>query len=86
MLTEREREIVNLAHLSNEEIATRLGISRWTVQRHFADMYAKTGVNNRTELYKKFCNEALTDAEIIEIIRGYAKSQEKLQMIKRILK
>lgn len=85
ILSEREREIINLAYLSNEEIGERLNISRWTVQRHFADLFAKTGTNNRTELYKKFRNDALTDSEVIAIIRAYANSQEKLNLIKKII-
>lgn len=72
MLSEREKEILSLAGLSNKQIAKRLNISWKTVQRCFSNMYAKTGCKNRTDLYSQYSNR-LTDAEIIELIRAYAK-------------
>ncbi|MBN9612795.1 MAG: helix-turn-helix transcriptional regulator, partial [Actinobacteria bacterium] len=48
-LTPREREISVLiaAGLSNPEIATRLGLSRRTVEGHIARLYRKTGEQRR---------------------------------------
>lgn len=107
MLSEREREILSLAALNNEEIGRKLHLSRWTVQRYFADMFKKTGCRNRTELVLKalknnviksidcgfwdesgqykpdicevnlYKENALTDAEIIEIMRAYLKSRKE---------
>jgi pimeloyl-ACP methyl ester carboxylesterase/DNA-binding CsgD family transcriptional regulator len=50
-LTKREREVLQLlaqGH-SGREIAAQLGISRATVQRHIANLYAKLGVRGRVE-------------------------------------
>jgi DNA-binding NarL/FixJ family response regulator len=50
-LTSRERETLKLlgAGLTNREIATRLGISIGTAQRHVANTYRKLGVTNRVQ-------------------------------------
>lgn len=50
-LTERELAVLKLlmAGLHNREIATRLGISARTVDRHCDNIYAKLGVGSRTE-------------------------------------
>ena len=50
-LSERETEIVVLAArgLSNARVAQELRISEATVQRHLANVYAKIGVNSRSE-------------------------------------
>jgi NarL family two-component system response regulator LiaR len=52
LLTSREMEILNLARngLSNRQIATRLGISRRTVENIISRVYSKTGINSRMEL------------------------------------
>jgi DNA-binding NarL/FixJ family response regulator len=50
-LTERELAVLELlAHgLHNKQVATRLGISRRTVERHCDNIYDKLGVASRTE-------------------------------------
>ena len=50
-LTERELAVLGLlaAGLHNKQVATRLGISRRTVERHCDNIYAKLGVGSRTE-------------------------------------
>jgi DNA-binding NarL/FixJ family response regulator len=50
-LSERETEIVVLAArgLSNHQIATELDLSEATVKRHLANVYAKIGVQSRSE-------------------------------------
>jgi DNA-binding NarL/FixJ family response regulator len=50
-LTERELAVLQLlmAGLQNREVASRLGISTRTVDRHCDNIYAKLGVNSRTE-------------------------------------
>src|SRR5918993_1979129 len=50
-LSERETEIVVLTArgLSNRQIATELDLSEATVKRHLANVYAKIGVQSRSE-------------------------------------
>ena len=50
-LTERELAVLRLLAegLHNKQVATRLGISRRTVERHCDSIYAKLGVGSRTE-------------------------------------
>ncbi len=52
-LTARESEIVHLLLLryTHREIADRLFISPRTVERHVYNVYQKTGISNRFELY-----------------------------------
>ena len=51
VLSERELEVLALLAegLRNRELATRLGISTRTVDRHCDKIYAKLGVSSRTE-------------------------------------
>jgi DNA-binding CsgD family transcriptional regulator len=51
-LTDRENEILRLAieGLSNDQIATRLAISRRTVEAHMRTLFRKTGVTKRAQL------------------------------------
>lgn len=51
-VTPREREVAALLAqgLSNDEIATRLVLSPFTVQDHVKNLYDKTGVSSRREL------------------------------------
>lgn len=54
-LTEREREVLKLAAagMTNRGIGVQLSISDRTVQGHLASIYAKLGVNSRTEAVTK---------------------------------
>lgn len=67
MLSQREREILSMACLSNKQIARRLNISYKTVERYFADMFAKTKTARRTELLLK----AVEAGELHKIDMGY---------------
>jgi DNA-binding CsgD family transcriptional regulator len=51
-LTHRESEVLDLATqgLANDEIATRLAISRRTVEAHMRTVFRKTGVRRRSQL------------------------------------
>lgn len=55
LLTEREREILQLAAsgLTNKAIGGKLSISDRTVQGHLASIYGRLGVNSRTEAVTK---------------------------------
>jgi DNA-binding NarL/FixJ family response regulator len=50
-LSEREREVLELvtAGLSNQGIATRLGISEKTVKAHLTNVFRQLGVEDRTQ-------------------------------------
>jgi len=50
-LTPKEKEIIGLAAkgFTNRDIATTLKISENTVKSHFADIFGKLGVSNRTQ-------------------------------------
>ncbi|MBK8049880.1 MAG: winged helix-turn-helix transcriptional regulator [Anaerolineales bacterium] len=62
-LTSRELEILTLLqeHLSNKEIAYRLGLAPTTVKRHTVNLYGKLGVNKRWD--------AVLKAEALGILR-----------------
>lgn len=51
-LSPREREVVALISqgLSNETIATRLGVARRTVVAHLEHIFRKLGLHSRTQL------------------------------------
>ncbi|MBV5261859.1 response regulator transcription factor [Synechococcus moorigangaii CMS01] len=53
-LSEREIEIVDLvaAGLTNHEIATRLDISKRTVDNHISNILTKTATDNRVSLVR----------------------------------
>ncbi|MBW5447330.1 AAA family ATPase [Cohnella sp. CFH 77786] len=59
-LTSREREVVGLAlkGLPNADIGAALYISEVTVKKHFNSIYAKLGVNNRSNLIRKLMSDA----------------------------
>lgn len=50
-LSDRELEVLHLIAegLTNQEVATRLFLSRHTVKVHSRNIYSKLGVNNRTQ-------------------------------------
>lgn len=81
MLSDREREILSLACLSNKQIAKKLNISYKTVERYFANMLAKYNVKNRTMLLLK----AIKDGELQVIDMGFfnmlGQYQEDLQIV-----
>lgn len=81
MLSEREREILSLACLSNRQIAKRLNLSWKTVQRAFSTMFEKYGVKNRTRLLLK----AIKEGELQVIDMGFynilGQYQEDLQIV-----
>jgi NarL family two-component system response regulator LiaR len=51
-LSAREREIVSLIkqHLSNKQIAKKMGVSVRTVENHLSHIYVKTNIYSRSEL------------------------------------
>jgi NarL family two-component system response regulator LiaR len=54
-LSAREREIVSLIkqHLSNKQIAKKMGISVRTVENHLSHIYVKTNTYSRSELTER---------------------------------
>jgi DNA-binding NarL/FixJ family response regulator len=60
-LSQREREIGTLiaAGHSNPEIASRLFLSRKTVERHVSNILARTGARNRTDLARLVSKQEL---------------------------
>ena len=54
-LTERELEVVNLMAeaLTNQQIASRLGISSNTVRRNAANLFAKLGAVSRLDAVRR---------------------------------
>jgi len=53
-LTQRENEIVSLVKqsLSNQQIAKMLGVNERTVERHLSNIYEKTSITSRKELFE----------------------------------
>lgn len=81
MLSEREKEILSLACLSNREIARKLNITTGTVQRYFSDMFSKYKVKNRTMLLLKAIKEKelhIVDCGFFNYLGQY---QEDLQIV-----
>ena len=71
MLSSREKEILSLACLSNKQIGLKLNLSAKTVERYFADMFAKTHTSRRTELLFK----AIEAGELHRIDMGFWDSE-----------
>ncbi len=64
-LTDREDEVLQLAlgGLSNEQIATRLAISRRTVEAHMRALFRKAGVTRRAQLAARYQGSDLVITE-----------------------
>ncbi|MBI2460697.1 MAG: response regulator transcription factor [Candidatus Rokubacteria bacterium] len=64
-LTDREREILRLIAegLTSKEIAAKLAISPYTVERHRANAMAKLNLHNRAELIRYAIRKGLIDLE-----------------------
>lgn len=64
-LTEREREVLRLIAegLTSKEIAARLDISPYTVERHRANAMGKLGLHNRAELVRYAIRRGLIPLE-----------------------
>ena len=64
-LTERERQVLKLIAdgKGNQEVADELVISVKTVERHRANILAKLGLHNRTELVKYAIRKGLIQVE-----------------------
>jgi len=79
-LSQREIEIIELVAegLTNQEIATRLTISKRTVDNHVGNIYAKTGAKNRVALLNwamdngKICRDGFNCCSLAK--RGAASS------------
>lgn len=71
MLSDREREILSLACLSNKQIGLKLNLSPKTVERYFADMFAKTHTSRRTELLLR----AIEGGELKAVDLGFWNDQ-----------
>jgi DNA-binding CsgD family transcriptional regulator len=69
-LTEREREIIDLLYRGrlNREIAWELHISTDTVKKHLYNVFRKTGVRNRIQLFRLVSGEESSPA----IIRNHS--------------
>jgi len=54
LLTRRERDVVGAVRrgLRNSEVADELGITEGTVKRHLSNIFAKTGVSDRSALIR----------------------------------
>lgn len=51
-LSLRESEIADIAHLTNDQIAEQLFISKFTVSTHLQNIQRKTGARNKKQLIK----------------------------------
>jgi DNA-binding CsgD family transcriptional regulator len=66
-LTDRQYQIAQLTHLSNDEIAEQLNISPATVQDHFNAIHKKLGIRSRHEIpYKLLDAKKSIDKEGID--------------------
>lgn len=85
MLSEREKEILSLACLSNRQIAKRLNLSLLTIQRYFVNMYDKYGLNVKSRTKTKLLFEAIKSGELQIVDCGffndYGQYIEDLQIV-----
>lgn len=73
-LSEREKEILSLACLSNRQIAKKLNLSLLTIQRYFVNMYEKYGMNTKSRNKTKLLFEAIKAGELNVIDCGFWNS------------
>jgi DNA-binding NarL/FixJ family response regulator len=59
-LSSAERQVAMLAAqgLANKEIAARLAVSVYTVERHLTHIYEKLGIRSRAELAHRLAESA----------------------------
>lgn len=76
-LTPREREVARLLTrgATNEEIAQKLFISRYTVKDHAKAVYAKLGVTSRAGLTAKLFHDHITPQLDSADIRDFAPAE-----------
>ncbi len=67
--SERERQVNELLALgrSNKQIALALGISVRAVEFHLSNIYAKLGVNSRTEAALKLAESRIRESTVVEM-------------------
>lgn len=63
MLSKREIEILSFVCLPNEGIAQKLGLDVKTVEKHLANMYAKTNTLGRAHLLVYALNQGILKLE-----------------------
>jgi DNA-binding CsgD family transcriptional regulator len=64
LFSKREKDVIKLLvqGKSNKQIALELGISNRTVEFHLSNIYAKLGVNSRSETILKFADSQLRES------------------------
>jgi DNA-binding NarL/FixJ family response regulator len=62
--SEREKDVIKLLlqGKGNKQIALELGISNRTVEFHLSNIYAKLGINTRSEAILKFTESRLRES------------------------
>lgn len=78
--SERERQAIELLiqGKSNKQIALALGVSVRTVEFHLSNIYAKLGVNSRTEAALKLTESSLRESTGAELRESTVVEMEKL--------
>lgn len=67
-LTEREKQIIQMLCLSNQEIANRLNVSIPTVKTHIINISNKLTTDNRASIIVKALKEKFIEVEDIVTI------------------
>lgn len=78
--SERERQVVELLvqSRSNKQIALALGVSVRTVEFHLSNIYAKLGVNSRTEAALKLTETSLRESTGADLRESTVVEMEEL--------
>lgn len=79
-ITQAERNVLNLIHLSNKEIAKKLVLALPTVKTHIHNLLLKFKVKNRTELILKVIKERkknMLSINDINLLEGQNKKLKK---------